>query len=906
MKMYNHRNNTNRAWAFTLTLLLIFTALFGGFSPLGISGEVDEAYAAVDPPIRTATLDLTTGSGITIDAISTEGWGWAWDGTTTPMILTLSGINLSTASEAGIIVPSGTSIVVTGTNTVVAANTTAAAAVAGIYSLGDLTITGDGILTVTGGATTSGNSYGIQLPTSSSDLTISGAGLTVNAKGGSSQSYSYGIRSNDFTISVGTVTAMGGSGWISQGISVDNFTISSGTVTATGDDNTDWSYGISASTTTINGGTVTATGGTANVRSFGISGTDFTVSNGTVTATGGTALRSYGIRISDTCNISGGTINTTGGTATEYSQGIFVNRTQADAVLTISGGTVTATATSGATTISAIRFDNLTMGDGVMITSPVGAGPDATNTFIATVSSGAIPALIVTIIPKPILSIANQIMTPLTVGYNPGTQDLKTITVEINGSTEVTNLETTLSGVNASDFSITQPTSTTLNETTTSTSFTLKAKDELSAGTYTATVSITATSMNAMSFTVTQVVNVEGGSGGSGGSGGGSTPTTVINTNTGSVTENQLKNAAGAAKTGDTVTIQSNRTSEVIFPASGLSSLAGKDTTLTVVTENGTLTFDSRAVSAMGAQATTTDLQIMVKDVEKSYLTEDQQAKVGDKKVYDLTVLSGDKLISSFEGGKVSVNIPYELETGETAEKITVWYMADDGSLTEITCTYDATTRSVAFIVDHFSKYIIGYDVLAGWVNPFHDVMNDAWYYQAVAYANARDLMKGQTNTTFGPQIAMTRGMLVTILGRMEGVDTTVYAAGSTFSDVDNHQYYAPYIAWASEKDIVNGMGEDRFAPDAAVTREQMAVMMTNYLTFKEQGPTGAWAILLTYGDLDKVSSWANEGVMFMTMKGLMKGMGDDKMGNPLFAPNATSTRAQTAQVMMNLDELLQ
>jgi hypothetical protein len=547
------------------------------------------------------------------------------------------------------------------------------------------------------------------------------------------------------------------------------------------------------------------------------------------------------------------------------------------------------------------------MGDGVMITSPVGAGPDATNTFIATVSSGAIPALIVTIIPKPsILSIANQTMTPLTVGYTPGTQDLKTITVEINGSTEVANLETTLSGVNASDFIITQPTLTTLNETTTSTSFTLKATDGLSAGTYTATVSITATSMNAMSFTVTQVVNIEGGSGGAGGSGGVSTPTTVINTNTGSVTENQLKNAAGAAKTGDTVTIQSNRTNEVTFPASGLGSLAEKDNTLTVVTENGTLTFDSRAVSAIGTQASATDIQVLVKDVEKSSLTEDQQANVGNKKVYDLTVLSGDKLISSFEGGKVSVNIPYELKSGETADKITVWYMGDDGSLTEITCTYDETTRSVTFVVDHFSKYLIGYDVLAGWMNPFLDVINDAWCYQAVAYANARDLMKGQTNTTFGPQIAMTRGMLITILGRMEGVDTTVYAAGSTFSDVDNNQYYAPYIAWASEKDIVNGMGEDRFAPNAAVTREQMAVMMTNYLTFKEQGPTGTWAILLTYGDLDKVSSWANEGVMFMTMKGLMKGMGDDKMGNPLFAPNATSTRAQTAQVMMNLDELLQ
>ena len=100
-------------------------------------------------------------------------------------------------------------------------------------------------------------------------------------------------------------------------------------------------------------------------------------------------------------------------------------------------------------------------------------------------------------------------------------------------------------------------------------------------------------------------------------------------------------------------------------------------------------------------------------------------------------------------------------------------------------------------------------------------------------------------------------------------------------------------------------MGGDKFAPNAAVTREQMAVMMTNYMKFKEQGPVGLWAIQLTYGDLDKVSSWADEGVMFMTMKDLMNGMGNDAKGNPLFAPKATSTRAQTAQVMMNLGELL-
>ncbi|MBP1924794.1 hypothetical protein J2Z76_000647 [Sedimentibacter acidaminivorans] len=326
---------------------------------------------------------------------------------------------------------------------------------------------------------------------------------------------------------------------------------------------------------------------------------------------------------------------------------------------------------------------------------------------------------------------------------------------------------------------------------------------------------------------------------------------------------------------------------------------------MTVVTDNGTLTFDSKAVAAMGTQAAATNIKVIVEDVVKTTLTGDQQAKVGDKNVYDLTVISGGKLISNFNGGNVYVSIPYELKEGETADNLTVWYMADDGSLTEIKCTYDTKTKSVAFVVDHFSKYIIGYDDLVSWVNPFTDVKSSAWYYNAVAFVNMNGLMKGQTDTTFGSKIAMTRSMFVTILGRMEGIDATMYANKNTFSDVKNDQYYTPYIAWASDKGIVSGTGGDKFAPNAAVTREQMAVMMTNYMKFKDQGPKDEWAIQLTYGDLDKVSSWADEGVMFMTMKDLMKGMGNDPNGNPLFAPKSTSTRAQTAQVIMNLEELL-
>jgi hypothetical protein len=72
------------------------------------------------------------------------------------------------------------------------------------------------------------------------------------------------------------------------------------------------------------------------------------------------------------------------------------------------------------------------------------------------------------------------------------------------------------------------------------------------------------------------------------------------------------------------------------------------------------------------------------------------------------------------------------------------------------------------------------------------------------------------------------------------------------------------------------------------------------------KGPIGLWAIDLTYSDLNQVSSWANEGVMYMTLKDLMNGIGNDAQGLPLFDPKSALTRVQASQVIMNFGELLE
>jgi hypothetical protein len=776
-------------------------------------------------------------------------------------------------------------------------------------------------LTLQGGTASSADSTGL---TVSGSVNVLSCG-TVNAIAGTTPNQSFGVsNSSTGTVNVTTATAGECTGTTGGNQSTGVINYGTGTVnvtTATGGQSGNFSFGVQNAgtgiinvTTAIGGeaklsygvrnstGTVnvnTATGGTATSESYGARN----LGTGTVnadTATAGTAATSYGARNDNTGMVN--VTNAVGGTAGTVSTGAafiahltLLKGTGAECVL----DSITV-ASGSATTIGTLPSVSKNGVAGAWYTDSAASTPFAGTTVAGetTLYSTFYPDYTIT-------SITNQSMTTLTAGYGAGTQETKTLTVTRTGTGALASLATALSGANAANFTITQPLVTTLNSGTPNTTFTVKANDGLPAGTYTATVTITATNMSAVSFTVTQVVNTASSGGGSHGGGGGTPATSVINTDTGSVTGNQLKNAADAAKDGGTVTVKSGKTSEVTLPNSGFDSLSGKNNSLTVVTEKGTLTFNGKAVAAIGTQAEAADIKVIVDDVVKTTLTEEQQTKVGDKTVYDLSVMSGGKLISSFNGGKVNVSIPYELKTGETAENLTVWYMADNGSLTEINCTYDAKNKAVTFVVDHFSKYIIGYDGLADWVNPFTDVKSSAWYYDAAAFVNVNGLMKGQTDTAFGPQTAMTRGMFVTILGRMEGIDVALYASKNTFSDVKSDQYYAPYIAWATDKGIVSGMGGDKFAPNAAVTREQMAVMMTNYMKLKGQGPTGVWATQLTYSDLDKVSSWADEAVMFMTAKDLMNGMGNDTKGNPLFAPKSTSTRAQTAQVMMSLGELV-
>lgn len=117
---------------------------------------------------------------------------------------------------------------------------------------------------------------------------------------------------------------------------------------------------------------------------------------------------------------------------------------------------------------------------------------------------------------------------------------------------------------------------------------------------------------------------------------------------------------------------------------------------------------------------------------------------------------------------------------------------------------------------------------------PFSDVKTTQWYFADVEYMWENGLMVGMSSSSFAPSSTVTRGMLVTILGRAAGVDVTAYTGNSGFTDVSEKAYYAAYVKWAAEKGIVKGTDEKTFNPGGNATREQIALILARYAAYLE------------------------------------------------------------------------
>ena len=183
-------------------------------------------------------------------------------------------------------------------------------------------------------------------------------------------------------------------------------------------------------------------------------------------------------------------------------------------------------------------------------------------------------------------------------------------------------------------------------------------------------------------------------------------------------------------------------------------------------------------------------------------------------------------------------------------------------------------------------------------VNPYTDVNETDWFYEAVKYTSVNGLMNGMGKDTFEPQTEMTRAMLVTVLYRAEG-SPNVTGLENPFKDVDE-SWYTDAVCWAAANQIVNGVSDGVFAPDNPVTREQMVTILYRYTNYKGK-VSEARADLDSFPDADQVRSYAKEAMRWAVAEEIIQGSAEG--GKTYILPANSATRAEIATVLMRFVE---
>ncbi len=285
--------------------------------------------------------------------------------------------------------------------------------------------------------------------------------------------------------------------------------------------------------------------------------------------------------------------------------------------------------------------------------------------------------------------------------------------------------------------------------------------------------------------------------------------------------------------------------------------------------------FDAKAVEEL-AEVDDSVQFIFGNDVPKNELAKLTKGKYD---YYDITSTA------ALKDGKVKVTLPYEVTSDNIGKYAVVSaYNAEEKKLEAVGSSAAYSAGEMSFETAKVMPYVITVESVG-----FKDIEKH-WARDYINFVAARGIFNGRDEETFDPDTALSRGMLVTVLGRLEQIELSGY--NCMFADVDKNLYYAPYIEWARQNNIVGGVGNNKFEPERSVTRQEMAVIISNYLEFKgkkldvaEQG----------YDDKEKIDSWAKDSVNKVGKAGIITGVGKE------FQPKSEATRAQAATILQRI-----
>lgn len=343
-----------------------------------------------------------------------------------------------------------------------------------------------------------------------------------------------------------------------------------------------------------------------------------------------------------------------------------------------------------------------------------------------------------------------------------------------------------------------------------------------------------------------------------------------------------LQDAANAAKDGDEITVVKNDKLDLTF-----------NTTKSVKVKN-----DTGVAITVKFNGTNKDV---AKDATEtfSYTKPSSSSSGGSssgKTTYKVTT-------SAVNNGGVNAS-PSNAEKGAT---ITITLSPDKGyKLDKLTVT-DGSGKSVSTVKKSDTVYTftmpasavkVGVSYVKATETPsgtkFNDVSANDWFASAVDYVTGKGMMNGTADNTFSPKAHTTRGMVVTVLYRLENQPST---SAASFTDVASGAYYANAVAWANANGIVSGYGSGKFGPNDKVTREQLAAILYRYAQYKKYDVSGAKS-LDGYTDAQSVSSYAVPALQWANAAGIVTGKSGSKLD-----PKGNATRAEVAAMLMRFCE---
>jgi LysM repeat protein len=296
---------------------------------------------------------------------------------------------------------------------------------------------------------------------------------------------------------------------------------------------------------------------------------------------------------------------------------------------------------------------------------------------------------------------------------------------------------------------------------------------------------------------------------------------------------------------------------------------------------------DLNAMREVNRQASS-DVTITATQTNSSVLSSGAQSAIGSRPVFDFSAeTSRGVQISNFGSGLITIGIPYTLGANENPSNIQAVYVDGNGGIQWVPNSfYDSTNRQLVLSTNHFSTYGVGYKPNATAVT---DIATH-WAKDDITFMLNRGVLKNTFATTFSPNSAMTRGEFVSALGRLAKANVSIYRQ-SSFADVKKDADYMGYVEWANKNNILKG-ADGRFAPDQAITREQMAVALQNYSKAIERKLTIV-QLENVFADSANIITSAKDAVKQMQMAGVICG----KIGNR-FEPQSAATRAEVAATL--------